>query len=332
MTAQANFVTVRNGHCRIAHHNTGAYEIMEVSALGPHVTGRFLDAWQELDPSDQWNDERCSEGGLLVDYDAKVLIVFTIYRSRAMRAAYLASMPRVWPGWEIRWAYNGVADLIAHVGGDVAGWRTPRGGPEQLYSEARPEGSTAPQYLVTVGTSTAYGLWDCTVDPWWAGPDLLSSLCDDDRVEGTFSAPTAGIHLDPDRRVAGIWTTGCPLYGIADAWPELWPGWTLELWGDDYSSQLRACPRVSFTDVDLDRGTASLVEHVTATWAFYVVEDFAANCAETFGGKPQLLAVQREMGWFRTLERSGVTRIDMSTALKAIIGPGSRTLPVPPGL
>ena len=40
----------------------------------------------------------------------------------------------------------------------------------------------------------------------------------------------------------------------------------------------------------------------------------------TFGDNPQALALQREMGWLRTLERTGVTRNDVSTALEAITG------------
>jgi hypothetical protein len=56
---------------------------------GPEVTTGFLDAYQRLDPWDGRNDDDRAEGGLLVDFDHRVLMMFGIYRGPALRQAHL---------------------------------------------------------------------------------------------------------------------------------------------------------------------------------------------------------------------------------------------------
>jgi hypothetical protein len=126
MTARANYVLIRRGEVRKMHNNLGAYEILPISALGPDVSVRFLDVWYDCAgpsvPSQTspagWNVETVAEGGLLVDCDRSVLSVFTIYTDYATRAAYLHGVARTWPGWQTRWAYHGIADLVAAAGDD----------------------------------------------------------------------------------------------------------------------------------------------------------------------------------------------------------------------
>ena len=76
MGSPANYVTVRDGEITVAYSRNGALEILEISVFGPAVLTRFLDAWQRLDPTDEFDD--AAEGGLLVDFDRRVLMSTTL--------------------------------------------------------------------------------------------------------------------------------------------------------------------------------------------------------------------------------------------------------------
>jgi hypothetical protein len=319
MAARANYVTVRDGKARISHNNLGAYEILEISVLGPDVTARFLDAWQDLDPSDEWNEERQAEGGLLVDFDRRVLIMFSIYREPALRAAYLDAVTRTWPGWQARWAYDGIADLVAYVGDDVQEIRGEPPEAEALYWREREETAQL-CYVVTVGGVGAYGLAGNACDPWRAGPGLLEQLSDADRIDTTSTAPLAGMHLDPVTRTAGVWTTVRPLHGIAGNWARLWPGWTLEFWDDRSVEQLNRCAGAVDFGLPGSLGRAQFAESVMGTWAFFIAEDCDDNLREAYETAERIALQRRVSGWFRTQERTAVTRRELSMALEAITG------------
>ncbi len=86
----------------------------------------------------------------------------------------------------------------------------------------------------------AYALPFESCPPWLLGPRLLDRLDPRDLVTACSTHPTAGLHLDPARRRAGLWTIR-PLAGLTKKWSELWPGWDLELWDDNLGRQVTAC-------------------------------------------------------------------------------------------
>jgi hypothetical protein len=60
-----------------------------------------------------------AKAGILVDPARQVLLFFGSHRQALqldLRAALFAVLRHTWPGWTVRWAYGGVADLLAYVG------------------------------------------------------------------------------------------------------------------------------------------------------------------------------------------------------------------------
>jgi len=149
----------------------------------------------------------------------------------AYRAAMLDGFARVWSGWRVEWAYDGIGDLARYLGVDPAVVRAPV--PAGLTDADLAQEN--PIALVTVG-SAAYGLVAGDGPPWWLGPDLLDLLTPERRITES-PMPQMGLHLDPQARRAGLWSIQ-PLCGIRDAWPRLWPAWELEFWADRYVDQL----------------------------------------------------------------------------------------------
>jgi hypothetical protein len=184
-----------------------------------------------------WKDDVC-DGGALIDADARLLLFFTTQPWQALphrlypyRAAMLDGFARVWAGWRIEWAYDGIADLARYIGADPAVVRAPV--PAKLTGEDLT--GQALVGLITIG-STGYGLVADDAPPWWLGPGLPGLLTADRRIT-VAPMPQLGLHLDPDTRRAGLWSIK-PLCGIREAWAELWPGWELDFWTDRYVNQV----------------------------------------------------------------------------------------------
>lgn len=104
-------------------------------------------------------------------------------------------------------------------------------------------------------------VWEYGVQAAWQGPALLDRLRGGgaERLE-LPEVPSSGVHVDEAGRRLGLWTTdGAP--GLASALPGLWPGWTIELWGDRYEQQLdRAGGAVAGPSIDLSDGVTTLAE------------------------------------------------------------------------
>jgi hypothetical protein len=62
-----------------------------------------------------------AEGGVLVDRSRQLLWVFggeDLRWKAPLRRLYLQLLAEVWTGWNVQWAYSGIADLIEQVGGN----------------------------------------------------------------------------------------------------------------------------------------------------------------------------------------------------------------------
>jgi hypothetical protein len=332
VAAVGTYMIVRDGECTFLHNNLGAYEILEVSVAGPEITLRFLDTYHRLAFDGEadtgwrpdWFTYGVSEGGLLVDCDKQVLMVFTEHRSWSVRAAYLDTVRRTWPGWQVRWAYDGIAELVRYAGLDPTGEEQHGRGQQPLYERGR----RAPArlvYLVTVARPGArpavYGLTSEATLPWWVGPDLLDALGEAD-LDPTFRyVPWAGMHLDPAARTAGVWTVNRALTGLVEDWPELWPGWRLEFWEDRFQEQLERCGdgAVAVTVPDAQRCGLALANCVVNTWLFFLAEDVDRNY-RTLQKEGERTDRQRQEVWKLTREQTAMTRSDMAKLLLTITG------------
>ena len=114
-------------------------------------------------------------------------------------------------------------------------------------------------------------------------------------ARGDYAVPTAGLDLDPGNRWAGLWSVE-PLHGLRDRWGELWPGWTLEFWGDDWARQAVHDPdRLydSLTPLSNTRHRALLAERMLPAWpirAQVSAEHLAMFDKVNFGGLRDKLA------------------------------------------
>jgi hypothetical protein len=222
-------------------------------AAGPAAALRRI---REQEKTDQWFDDIWCEAAALVDQPHKILLFFTIHSEHyAHRAALLATLARTWPGWEIRWAYDGIADLVAYLGLDRAEVHT------DAHTVLEPDPARDDEFdqLVSVtrasGETEAYGLVLPIHEVLGWGPESVELLPSDARVS-TCELPRSGVHIDFTTKTIGMWTMDA-FCGLADKLS--WPGWQVEVWDDRYTEHLDKC-EVTVPDWSLADGLKTLLD------------------------------------------------------------------------
>jgi hypothetical protein len=250
MGDRSNYVLVWDGRWELFYSHWGAVSLDLDLLAGPEAATRFIRAQRAVDPADGgWLDDVWCEGAALVDHDRKRLCFYTDHFDEAgRRAAVLAVMAFTWPGWQVDWAYDGLGDLVAHVGQD----------PAIVRCEIEPDEPAAGsddwvECLVTVagdGGTRAYGLGLTVREVIGHGPAIIDRLPGGTGRAELTAIPGSGVHLDPATRTAGVWTM-LPLAGAMARTASLWPGWTWEMWSDRYTEQVtRADGTVTLPDPD----------------------------------------------------------------------------------
>ncbi|WP_329178129.1 hypothetical protein [Streptomyces sp. NBC_01477] len=276
MGARANYVVVRGGTWTLHHSHWGANRVATDLAYGPAAAIRCVRANPQVDADrrtspEGWLDDVWCEGAALVDTDRRVLLWFSgeAY-SWAEHAAHRAVLERTWPGWEVRWACDGIGDLHAHLGlghGFVREpgfretgppyWRQPEGDITTVLTVRGPDGEVR-----------AWGSGYEADEELSGGPGLLALLPDGTPPPVLTAMPNGGLHFDLPTRTLGVWTVRT-VPGIHD-WPlpagpdgDGWDGWRLDFWGDDHRPHAaRAAGRVTFPDVDPRPALADWRRHI----------------------------------------------------------------------
>ncbi|MEU8004648.1 hypothetical protein AB0B66_26105 [Catellatospora sp. NPDC049111] len=314
MGSRPNHAVIRDGSHTLYFPGDAGDGLDYLLAPGPDVVLRWLDG----QTGDRWPaDPRCP-AGVLIDPARQVLLLFaTALGDYAYRAAVLDAFTRTWSGWQIHWAYDGLADLAEHTGADPAAAALPLETPRlPRYDGHDPELPLAA--LVTVAGEhgcRAYGLSPdlAAEQPFRAGPGLVDWLAGGEPLEWCDEIPSAGLHLDPATRTAGLWSVQ-PLHGLREQWPVLWPGWTLDFWGDAYTRQVALCPDVldEVPQVQVEPGLRELARCLVDRWP-------VRSALAEAGLDVDRLHVQ-DVGGMRAMLDVGLTADELARTVDAVMG------------
>ncbi|WP_405583306.1 hypothetical protein [Streptomyces sp. NBC_01190] len=259
MGDRANVVVVReNGAHEL--YRTGWAVGLDLDLLdGPAAVLTMI---PELRQDGWWLDDGMAQGGVLLDLGRKILLFYAWEGPSTElrhRAAMFELIREAWLGWEVRWLYDGAAEMRDHVGLD----------PEYVRchdSDLFPAPFLAPDdedltrpdpggVVVTVGTDRCHVASESFDHPVREGVSLLDRLVDAPGHGVCRLHVNSGIHLDPERRRLGWWS----LFSSPRAFqaPELWPGWTVEFWQDDWERHTSAYER--FSPAPFDAGEEARV-------------------------------------------------------------------------
>ncbi|WP_369248543.1 hypothetical protein [Streptomyces sp. R41] len=160
------------------------------------------------------------------------------------RAAAWELLGEAWPGWALRWAYDGQAELRGYLGLDLEPIQDRDWGRRVLPGPFVEPGDEELAHadplvgVVTIGTERSYVIADHNDRPVAEGPALLDRLATAPEHGAREFAAESGVHIDLERRRVGWW--------LLDAQPEAygmgrrWPGWTVEFWRDRWDEHVRA--------------------------------------------------------------------------------------------
>ena len=246
MGQRANLIVRRNGGWSMYYTHWRANTLDADLFWGPAYATVFIQAQTPCDP-DAWLDEVWAEGGAVVDHDARVLLWFggnDILADASMRRVHLDLMSRAWPGWQVRWAREGVVNISGYVGVpkdtvlrdemwsvDLSDMSPPQGGQSLSVGAYRlPDGGMA---LFPLGSST--------VEEYVAaGPDLLDAARPAGQAELNWSEwsadfPAGGFLVDQVTHTLAFWSSWPMPNAVARA-AQRWPGWSVRCHWDDHDS------------------------------------------------------------------------------------------------
>ncbi|MFF2573208.1 hypothetical protein [Streptomyces sp. NPDC058084] len=261
MGDRANVIVVReNGTHEL--YRTGWAVGIDLDLLeGPTPVLAMLPGLRQ---DDWWLDDTLAQGGILLDLGRRVLLFFAWEGPSTElrhRAAMFQLIRAAWPGWEVRWLYDGSAELREYVGLDPEYVRcrqsAPAVAPFLAPDDEELAGPDPGGVVITVSTGRCHVASDAFDHPVREGTALLNRLADAPRHRDCHLHVSSGIHLDPERRHLGWWS----LYSSPQAYqiPELWPGWTVEFWQDDWEQHVRASDRFSPAAFDGDEEARAAV-------------------------------------------------------------------------
>ncbi|WP_433178185.1 hypothetical protein [Actinoallomurus sp. CA-150999] len=256
MGQRANFVLVDDTGWRLYYDHWAANQICSVLVAGPEAATRFIIA-QRQRAQDEWLDDIWAEGGAMVDHRTRRLIFYgdQLMLDLPAKRVFTRLLSLTWPGWDVRWAYDGLGDFAAHVGLDRAIVRAARD--PEMPGDLQPNPSKDwPPHLVTVrdeaGRLLVYPFDWADDHSAWQGPGLLDRLPAGGLAQVHLPViPDGGLHVDVRSRTVGAWSNE-PVPGLLPALTDLWPGWQMDFWEDRYEEQARRCgDAITFPPLDL---------------------------------------------------------------------------------
>lgn len=249
MGQRANLILVEGREYRLFYSHWCANTLPRDLFWGPRHAAAFIRIQRAVDDSG-WLDDVWAEGGALLDFDRRHFLLYggeDVLYDVPLRRTYLELLVRVWKGWTVRWAYEGIADLADYVGypcdrvltskekNSTDGTLTP---PEQkdwtdLVASVRFDEDTVRLYPLAGDVASHLSNGTKLVDNLRPADGLSRLLLG----EWTTEFPSGGFHLDLPAQRLEFWVArDAP--GIRNRVASVWPGWDTRWYHDQYERQL----------------------------------------------------------------------------------------------
>jgi hypothetical protein len=249
MGQRANLILVQSGEYQLFYSHWCANTLTRDLFWGPDHAMAFIRIQRAVDDSG-WLDDIWAEGGAVVDLDHKHFLLYggeDLLYDVPRRRIYLNLLAKVWNGWTVHWAYEGIAELADYVGYPRDRVLSKR---DRDYTDANPTPPDQKDWTDLVasvrlenGTIRLYPLAGDVESYLYFGPRLVDNLRVVDGLprllldEWTTEFPRGGFHLDLSTKRVEFWIApDAPDIGnrVAGAWPEWETRWCL----DHYEMQI----------------------------------------------------------------------------------------------
>lgn len=248
MGQRANLILVRDGEYKLYYSHWCANTLDCDLFWGPEETQAFI---ERQEPTEEWLDDRWSEGGVIMDFDQKILLWYggeDIMYDIPLRRKLFALMQPLWNGWELRWANAGIVDMAKYLNFPLDQVRTVEYS-TKLETSIRPQPiggfiRTIASIVLPNGELRIFPLHEdfhkCLLkgpsviqlfDLEWGQKELrVAEWCED--------FPDQGFHLDTRLKTLDIWYAGADADIISHV-KKCWPDWKVTDLADQYEVQSR---------------------------------------------------------------------------------------------
>jgi hypothetical protein len=251
MGHRANLLIVEGREYSLYYSHWCAYTITSDLFWGSQHALDFIREQRAVEKS-EWLDDVWAEGGAVIDSSNRILLLYGSYDflyDVPLRRIYLEMLRRVWRGWEIRWADEGIADIADYVGYPRSNVIT------TCKSEYIPNELSLPQereWTDLVGSvRTAEG----RLELFPLAGDVEFYLCDgpglDKKIKRTTSFefipldewiedgfPSSGFHVDKKAKRLDYWAAN-DVADIPRRIARSWQGWEVTWHRDAFEYQLK---------------------------------------------------------------------------------------------
>jgi len=320
MGHRANLVLVNETGYTIYYCHWCARDILMSLFWGPHTAAAYITQQQA---GTSLLDEIWAEGGAIVDYRRKNLLLWTeqsISEDLPLRRLYMDLLREVWAGWTVQWAHLGVLDMADYLG-------IPRARVTADLREANPRteplrdivdaeelrtlgGGSVASFRFEDGSIRLFRMDLDLEDLLSTGPAIIalarqSSGRERLHLEAVHMLPQCGFHIDVAARELAYWLGHRPEQ-VAHL-SHYWDGWNLTCLNDDFEAHVRLTDgrlTYAFPPVDamlahlqqmlMDETTSDYLDNLIrfATSGFEDGQQVWVN-PRMFGDKP--LATPREL-------------------------------------
>ena len=254
MGDRAQLMVLKNGRYDIHFDHWGALSLPGYLFWGPKTALAYFKNNEKIE---EWLDDVWAEGAALLDLDLRNLLFFggeDLNCDVRLREEFLSLMLVMWPGWEIRWAAEGQADIADYLGYPRENVLSLRDRSEttrdrlvsllaeqaQMEEEKEDYVNICLSFKAADGRLKFFRISKLNVSDLMSGGPELAAVCREAKGWPELHLdcfPCGGVHLDEGRRTVEYW--------LAEAWaPPLaaieadWESFEVIWLRDDYRRQL----------------------------------------------------------------------------------------------
>lgn len=281
MGHRAQLVLVENNNYRLFECHWCAKNISADIFWGVQYAVPYIRDQKPVN-NDNWMDHVWAEGGVLVDLDRQYLLIYgseLLELDIPLQRIYIELLQESWTGWNVQWAYDGIADLGAYVGLSKrqflsnstsvtppwAEFPLVREGDHRqiniigsfIFDDQTSESAAhiLPLDELRASDLLCYGPGIVELAKQALGSDVVS-------LQDADEFPVAGFHIDVPAKRVEFWSADDP--GVLETLLPLWPGWELFWLKDNFEAHLsRLNNRVIFPAIDTEKLIARLRKALT---------------------------------------------------------------------
>lgn len=248
MGQRANLIIFSNNSYELYYSHWCANSLTKDLFWGPTHALNYVRMQKRVHNKIGWLDEVWAEGGAVIDLDKKIFLLYggeDLLTDIPLRRVYMRLLSQPWNGWEVKWTYEGIADLAGYVGYPKS--KVLKQAEAESITFTPPKEKEWLNLIMSVkfvdGRTKVFPLDGMIEDFLCYGPKMIAII---DKSHGyeeiivpewTSTFPLGGFHVDVAERTLDYWLADVAP-GLLMKIKEKWCGWKVNWHMDCFESHI----------------------------------------------------------------------------------------------